>query len=318
MAEHQVGLATSLLKDGEMKRLDLAGTAVLLIRRGADYFAIGADCSHYGGPLDKGVLKGNTLTCPWHHACFDIRQGTRLEPPALNDLPHYPLRIEQGQVIVTLPQDNNPEPQATTDPADKRHFVIVGGGAAGNAAAEELRRCAYAGKITMVSQDANVPVDRPNLSKDYLAGKADPAWMPLRGNEQWYVERHIAMKLGTRVVKVDAKDHTLELDKGDALHYDKLLLATGSTPRQLSDTPGTDLKGIHTLRNQADADAIINAAQKGKHAVVVGASFIGMEVAASLAGGRGVAGTGVGPGQWPLGRIPRGSVGRAVPARARG
>src|SRR5260221_3523644 len=119
--------------------------------------------------------------------------------------------------------------------------------------------------------------------------------MHMRGNEQWYAERQIDLKLGTRVVKVDAKDHTLELDKGDALHYDKLLLATGSTPRQLSDTPGTDLKGIHTLRNQADADAIINAAQKGKHAVVVGASFIGMEAAGSLAGRPEGAVTGGGP-----------------------
>src|SRR5258708_14893789 len=268
MAEHQVGLATSLLKDGEMKRLDLAGTAVLLIRRGADYFAVGADCSHYGGPLDKGVLKDFTIMCPWHHACFDIRQGARLEPPALNDLPHYPLRVEQGQIIVTLPQDNNQEPQVTTDPADKRHFVIVGGGAAGNAAAEELRRLGYVGKITIVSQDTNVPVDRPNLSKDYLAGKADPAWMPLRGNEQWYAERHIALKLGARVVKVNAKAHTLELDKGDALHYDKFLLATETTPPPLTKPPGTDLKGTHTLRKQADADAIINPEHKAKHAVI--------------------------------------------------
>src|SRR5258706_9421783 len=116
--------------------------------------------------------------CPWHQACFDIRQGARLEPPALNDLAHYPLRIEHDQVIVTLPQDNIAEPQATSDPDDKRHFVIVGGGSAGNAAAEELRRGGYPGKITLVSQDPDVPVDRPNLSKDYLAGKADPAWMP--------------------------------------------------------------------------------------------------------------------------------------------
>src|SRR5258708_31622926 len=168
MAEHQVGLATSLLKDGEMKRLDLAGTAVLLIRRGADYFAVGADCSHYGGPLDKGVLKDFTIMCPWHHACFDIRQGARLEPPALNDLPHYPLRVEQGQVIVTLPQDNNPEPQATTDPADKRHFVIVGGGAAGNAAAEELRRWGSSGKIQMVSHDTHLPQPPPNPPNNFL------------------------------------------------------------------------------------------------------------------------------------------------------
>jgi len=310
MFEHKIGLANSLLRDGELKRFDLGGTAVLLIRRDANYYAVGAVCPHYGAPLEKGLLKDYTLMCPWHHACFDIRQGMLLEPPALNDLPHFLVRIEQGQVIVTLPQDNNPAPQGAADASDKRHFIILGGGSAGNAAAEELRRSGYVGKITLISQVSNVPIDRPNLSKGYLAGKADPSSIPLRGDKQWYVERGIELRLGTRVTRMDMKAHILEFDGGNSLHYDKLLLATGSTPRQLSDTPGTDLKGIYTLRTLADADEIIKAAQTGKRAVIIGSSFIGMEAAASLAGGREIMVTVVGPSRVPFERTLGEDIGR--------
>ncbi len=310
MSEHKVGQAGTLLQNGEMKRLDLEGTPVVLARVDGQYYAFGGTCTHYGAPLHEGVLKGHTLMCPWHHACFDIRSGLRLEPPALNDLPHFPVRVEGDQVIVTLPQDNETEPQGKATGGDKRTFVIVGGGSAGNAAAEELRRLGFLGQIVMISAVPNVPVDRPNLSKDYLAGHAEPGWIPLRGDESWYAARDIELRLATKVTKIDPKAHTVHLDKGGSLRYNKLLLATGGAPRHLTNTPGADLKGIFTLRVLADSDKIIDAAQKGKQAVVVGASFIGMEVAASLAGGRGVSVTVVGPGSTPFDRILGEDVGR--------
>src|SRR5262249_44701384 len=140
----------------------------------------------------------------------------------------------------------------------------------------------------------NVPVDRPNLSKDYLAGKADPGWIPLRGDESWYTARDIELRLNARVTKIDPKAHRISIDQGQDIHYDKLLLATDATPRPLANTLGIELNGIYMLRTLADADQIIEVAEKGKRAVVVGTSFIGMEVAASLAGGRGVSVTVVG------------------------
>jgi apoptosis-inducing factor 3 len=310
MAEHKVGAANTLLRNGEMKRLDLEGTPVVMARVEGQYYAFGGTCTHYGAPLHEGVLKGHTLMCPWHHACFDIRGGLRLEPPALNDLPHFPVRVEGDQVIVTLPQDNETEPQGKAEPGDKGTFVIVGGGSAGNAAAEELRRLGYVGEIVIVSAVPNVPVDRPNLSKDYLAGHAEPGWIPLRGDEGWYKARDIELRLNTTVTKIDPKAHMVHLDKGGTLRYDKLLLATGGIPRQLTDTPGTDLKGVFTLRVLADSDRIIEAAEKGKRAVVVGASFIGMEVAASLQGGRGVSVTVVGPEATPFERILGADIGK--------
>ncbi len=303
MAEHRVGQVSTLLQNGQMKRVELEGQPVVLARVDGQYHAFGATCTHYGGPLDEGVLRGHTVMCPWHHACFDIRSGLRLEPPALNDLPHYPVRVDGDQVVVTLPQDNESEPHGKASADDNRTFVIVGGGSAGNSAAEELRRNGYQGKIVMLSGVNTVPVDRPNLSKDYLAAKADPAWIPLRGDESWYTSRDIDLRLNTTVNRVDPKAHTVITDRGESIHYDKLLLATGGTPRHLNATPGADLEGLYTLRTLADADAIIAAAEHGKRAVIIGASFIGMEGAASLAGGRGVTVTVVGIEKVPFATI---------------
>src|SRR5688572_15239188 len=151
MAEHSLGQVDTLLQDGQMKSFELEGKVVLLSRVGGQYFATGGKCTHYGAPLADGVLRGETLICPWHHACFNVRSGERLEPPALNDLARYPVRIENNTVFVTLPHENVTAPQGKADPAVQQTFVIVGGGAAGNSAAEALRRAGFAGKITILS-----------------------------------------------------------------------------------------------------------------------------------------------------------------------
>ncbi len=285
MAEHRVGSADSLLRDGEMTRLELEGKPVVVARAAGAYYAFGGNCPHYGAPLDQGVLNGHTLMCPFHHACFDVRTAVRLEPPALNDLARFPTRIENGEVLVSLPNDNQRQPEGKRDPADSRQFVIIGGGAAGNAAAEELRRQGYRGAITILSSVETPPIDRPNLSKDYLAGEAEPDWIPLR-DTGWYAERDIDLRLNTTVSNVDPSAHTLTLEGGETVHYDKLLLATGAVPRDLKRVPGGDLDGILTLRSLADADRILSQAKQGDRVVIVGASFIGMEVAASLGKGQ--------------------------------
>jgi apoptosis-inducing factor 3 len=309
MAEHSLGQANTLLQEGQMQRFELEDKPVLLARVGGQYYATGDKCAHYGAPLHEGALRGHTVMCPWHHACYDIRSGARLEPPALNDLPHYPVRIEDGVVWVTLPHDNTIAPQGKADPSVQQTFVIVGGGAAGNAAAEALRRSNFKGKIILLSTVPNVPIDRPNLSKDYLDGHAKPEWMPLR-DEDWYAQRDIDLRLNVQVTRLDLDEHTIYLAQGEPLRYDKLLLATGAMPHQLRNTPGSELDGIYTLRTLADADALIQAIQSGKHVVVVGASFIGMEVAAALAGGREAHVSVVGPEDVPFARILGDDIGR--------
>lgn len=236
MPEYRVGLADSLLQNGDMQRIELEGKPIVLTRVQGEYYAFGGKCTHYGAPLNEGVLKDHSLICPWHHACFDIRSGRRLEPPALNDLPHYPVHIEDGFVTVTTTHDNETHPQGKAYPAESRHFVIVGGGAAGNAAAEELRRAGFIGRITIVSAVPDVPVDRPNLSKDYLDGHAKPEWIPLRSPD-WYTRRDIELLLDTYVTRIDARQHTIYSNRETPIHYNKLLLATGGTPRQLKGIP---------------------------------------------------------------------------------
>ena len=272
------GVALSDLADGKMMLGHAAGEAVLLARRGEEIFAVGATCTHYSGPLNEGLLVDGTVRCPWHHACFDLHTGAPLRAPALNPIPCYQVIRQRERVRVgkRLPEREVP---ASPDAAPAR-IVIVGAGAAGHSAAETLRREGYRGQLVLIGADADLPVDRPNLSKDYLAGTAPEEWMPLRPRE-FFDEQAIELVLGARANSIDTARKQVILDGGRAFQYDKLLLATGADPVKL-DLPGADLPHVHYLRTLGHSRAIIAAAGKARHAVVVGSSFIGLEVAASL------------------------------------
>jgi len=271
------GIAASALAEGAMLTGRVGEEEVLLARHGGKLSAVGAHCTHYHGPLAEGLLVGNTVRCPWHHACFDLSTGEALAAPALSPLTCYEVSERDGKIFVggRKPQ---PAPQPTGSASER--IVIVGGGAAGFAAAEMLRRRGFSGSITMISSDNAAPVDRPNLSKDYLAGSAPEDWVPLRG-EDWYAENRIDLKLNTEARALDARNKELTLNNGSTLSFDKLLLATGAEPVKL-DMPGAGQRHVHLLRSLADCRAIIADAQTAKRAVVIGASFIGLEVAASL------------------------------------
>jgi NADPH-dependent 2,4-dienoyl-CoA reductase/sulfur reductase-like enzyme/nitrite reductase/ring-hydroxylating ferredoxin subunit len=252
---------------------------VLLVRSGSELFAIDAHCSHYHGPLVDGLVVDASVRCPWHHACFDLRTGEATRPPALSPLSVWKVEQEGGRIFVRTKKD---QPQPTKKaPADAlRRIVIVGGGAAGFAAAEMMRREGYGGEITMLSSDTTPPVDRPNLSKDYLAGSAPEEWVPLRP-DGFYPESRINLRLSTSVTAIDGKASHVVLGDGKTLPYDRLLLATGAEPVRLP-IPGADQPHVHTLRSLTDCRAIIENAKIAKRAVVIGASFIGLEAAAAL------------------------------------
>ena len=254
------------------------GEAVLLARHGDEVFAIGANCTHYGGPLADGLLVGDTVRCPWHHACFSLRNGEALRAPALNPVACFRVERREGKLFAGGPLAPATPPAASA--AHPQAVVIVGGGAAGNAAAETLRCEGYRGSITLVSSEAVLPCDRPNLSKSYLAGIAPEEWIPLR-DSAFYREHEIELKLGTEVTAIDTSRRQLALADGSTLPYDALLLATGAEPVRLA-VPGGDLPHVHTLRSWDDSRALIAAARGASCAVVVGAGFIGMEAAASL------------------------------------
>ena len=274
------GVPTAELAAGTLILGQVAGEAVLLAHAGGALFAIGAECTHYHGPLAEGVLFADTVRCPWHHACFSLRTGEALRAPALNPLTCWRVEQRDGTIYVREKLEPAGQPARTAAPAGPESIVIIGGGAAGNAAAEILRREGYAGRVTMLTADEAGPYDRPNLSKDYLAGTALEEWIPLRSPE-FYAQHAIELKLGTRAAGVDPKTCEVRLADGSRHHYGALLLATGAGPVRL-DIPGGNLPHIHYLRTLADSKALIAAATAARRAVVIGASFIGLEVAASL------------------------------------
>jgi NADPH-dependent 2,4-dienoyl-CoA reductase/sulfur reductase-like enzyme/nitrite reductase/ring-hydroxylating ferredoxin subunit len=300
------GVAASEISDGGLLLGHAGGEAVVLARRGDELFALGATCTHYGGPLAEGLIAGDTLRCPWHHACFSLRSGEALGAPALNPIACYAVVREGDRVKVgaKLAEEARARP-----PGGPARVVIVGAGAAGHAAAEMLRRLGYGGELTLIGAADEPPVDRPNLSKDYLAGTAPEEWIPLRPPE-FFVEKDIQLLSGARVAGLDVGARTVALADGRTLAWDALLLATGATPVRLP-LPGADLPHVRTLRTLADSRAIIALAREGSRAVVIGASFIGLEAAASLRA-RGVEVHVVAPEARPLERVLGAEVGDFV------
>jgi apoptosis-inducing factor 3 len=287
------------LPDGGMLAGHVGDEPALLTRRGEDVFAFGAVCTHYGAPLTDGLVVGETVRCPWHHACFSLRTGAAVRAPALNPVSCWRVERQERTVYVREKLETAPPP-ALTSPKLPRTIVIIGGGAAANAASETLRNEGFSGVITMVSADESGPYDRPNLSKGFLAGTAEADWIPLRSPD-FYKKHGIDLRLATRVAAIDPANRKLQLGDGSVLAFDALLLATGAEPIRLV-IPGSDLPHVHYLRTLADSRSLIARVLKARRAVVIGASFIGLEVAASLRA-RGVEVDVVAPEAIPMERI---------------
>jgi len=304
LKKHIVGEADAV-EDGGMKAFEIDEDHKILIARvKGEYYAMGATCPHYGAPLEDGILSGNRVLCPWHHSAFDIQTGDLLEPPAMDNIPVYEVNIENGNIVVMLPDkiesSVKPEMSEPDSDQDERTFVIVGAGAAGNTAAQTLRETGFKGKIKLVTKEKEIPYDRPELSKEFMQGKGKEEWLPLRSKD-FYENNGIDLMFETEVTKVDTAKHEIDLGNGDRLKFDRILLATGGRPRRL-DIPGNDLDNVFTLRSHTDASRIIASAEKAKKAVVVGANFIGMETANSLRE-RGLEVTVVAPEDIPMKKI---------------
>jgi len=271
------------LQDGQMQQVCVGETEVLLVRLDGNFHAVAAHCTHYKAPLAEGVLSGNHVICPWHNACFSVVTGDQQEPPGLDSLPRYQVRIEGENIIVSVPEALGlriPSMAQYNLEADGRTFVILGAGAAGAHAAETLRQAGYQGRIIMVTGENKLPYDRTLLSKDYFIGQVSREQVPLRSSE-FYKEHNIEVLLNKQAVSVVPTAKTITFKDGDLLNYDALLLATGGKPRQLN-IPGSDLQNLFTLRSFEDTERILAGAKKGAQAVVIGSSFIGMEAASGL------------------------------------
>jgi NADPH-dependent 2,4-dienoyl-CoA reductase/sulfur reductase-like enzyme/nitrite reductase/ring-hydroxylating ferredoxin subunit len=288
------------LHDGAMLLGHAEGEPVLLARRGDEVFAVGAACTHYGALLSDGILVDNTVRCPWHHACFSLRTGEAVAAPAFKPLPCWHVERD-GDTLRLAARKPVPQPRpAPTLTQMPESIVVVGAGAAGTAAADMLRREGYRGAITLIGAEANSPVDRPNLSKDYLAGSMPEDWLWLMP-ETYFRDHDIELITDVTVTSIDPAQRQIKLSDGRTLSYGALLLATGADPVRLT-LPGADLPHVHYLRNLPDSRAIIAATANAKRAVVIGASFIGLEAAASLRA-RGLEVHVVAPDARPLERI---------------
>jgi apoptosis-inducing factor 3 len=303
------GVSIESVPDGGAIAGTVGDDEVTLVRSGDRFFAVGAHCTHYRGALANGLVVGNTIRCPLHHACFDLATGEAARAPALDPIACWRVQRQGGRVLVREKMPPRAPAIATDRSRHPSSIVIVGGGAAGLAAADMLRRDAYDGPITMISADADPPVDRPNLSKDYLAGEAQDDWIPLWPADL-YSERRVDLELNAGVRSIDPASRSLMLEDGSRRQFGALLIATGAEPVRLP-VPGADTAAVCYLRTFADSRAIVERTQSAKHVVVVGASFIGLEVAASLRT-RGIAVDIIAPDRQPLERVMGADIGRFV------
>ena len=301
------GVPAEDLAQGQVVGGHADGESVLLYRDGEGVWAVSGTCTHYGGPLIEGVADGAVIRCPWHHACFSLRTGEALAAPALNPLRRWRTEVVDGVVRVAGVAEESPAGMGWK-PLGSDSAVIIGAGAAGSAAAETLRREGYAGRVILIDPEQAAPYDRPNLSKDYLAGTAPEEWLPLRTNEFYEgvgIERRAA-----EAVSLDIEQRQVLLSTGERVPFNSLLLATGAIPMRPR-VPGATSEHVHVLRSLGDCRRLIESAASGARAVVVGASFIGMEAAAALRQ-RGVEVSVVAPEQLPFERTLGEDLGRLL------
>ena len=280
------------------------GEPVVLVRERGAWCAWSGRCTHLGAPLDEGLVVDGTLRCSWHHARFSLATGEAIAAPAFEPLVRYDVVERDGRVRVTGKARVSKAP--TLVPADRRRVVIVGGGAGGHACAELLVRREFGGDVTVIADDADAPYDRTACSKQYLIGMVSRDETRLDGCDIGPILRR------ARVRSIDPQAGTVALDDGAVVAFDVLVLATGAEPRR-PDLPGFDRPEVHLLRTLADADAIVAAAKPGRRAAVIGASFIGLEAAASLTQ-REVAVHVVAPDDPPLKRVVGAEVGAMIRA----
>ena len=277
------GVPESSILEGVAFAGHVRGKPVILVRCGKEILGIGATCTHYGGPLADGLVVGDTVRCPWHHARFSLRTGEAIGAPALAPQVCYEVARLDGRVVVTREKKREPARgwrRARVRKGQPRSVAIVGAGAAGTCAAQELRRLGYAGEVTLIDRDLHAPYDRPNLSKDFLAGTLTAKSLPLLPRA-FFTAQRVELLLGRAITRLDALRRRITFDDGVRRQFGAIVLALGADPVRI-EIPGEKGPPVHYLRSLADSRSIIRAAKGGRRAVVLGASFIGLEVAAAL------------------------------------
>ncbi|XP_039209386.1 apoptosis-inducing factor 3 isoform X1 [Crotalus tigris] len=274
------------LDNGQMREVDLGCGKALLVKENGEFYAMGHKCPHYGAPLVKGVLSKGRVRCPWHGACFNISTGDIEDFPGLDSLPKFQVKIEKEKVYIRASKQALQAQKRTKVMAkcislsnysiSSTNVLIIGAGPAGLVCAETLRQEGFSDRIVMCTIDRHLPYDRPKLSKSMDSHADQIALRP----KEFFRTNDIEVLTEMQVVAVDVKNKTAIFKDGFKMEYNKLLLATGNTPKTLS-CKGKEVENVFTIRTVEDANRVVKVAT-GKNAVVVGASFLGMEVAAYL------------------------------------
>ena len=269
------------LEEGQIASFSIEGTSVVLVKDGEEVHALGGKCPHKEAPMEQGAFcktkKGSVLVCPWHKAVFDAVDGSLVEPLALEPLPRYPVEIVDGRVLVGTSPMKRDVPSARQE---DETVLILGAGAAGLMAAVTLRQEGFAGKITMVTEEKHRPYDRTALSKTVLLSDPEKAHAPSLRSESFYGQHRIGLKHAT-IQTFDPATKTAELSDGTSVSGDHVLIATGARSKRL-DIPGADLKRVFTLHREQDAEEIARVIDPDQAVTIIGASFIGLEVASCL------------------------------------
>ena len=272
---------------GHMHQVTVGDYDVLLANVQGTVYAVENKCSHYGAPLSKGAMCEHRIRCPWHHACYDLRTGEQLEAPGMDGIAKFAVEVNGDDISVSEQPVTTNTPQVMDRPIDipipvdlHYTYVVVGGGAAAAYAVEAIRANDTHGSLLMVSREMLPPYDRTKVSKAFMQEQMATEKLPLRDADFY---RHLGVHFlpGTQVQSLDLKAKSLELPDGSTVTYDKVLLATGGTPRTL-DVPGAELAGVHTVRKAKDGRMAREQTRQGTQVVVVGGSFIGLETAMSL------------------------------------
>ncbi|XP_056587724.1 apoptosis-inducing factor 3 [Triplophysa dalaica] len=268
----------SHLKDGEMMEVEVGRHNVLLVRCDGVYSAISNQCTHYGAPLSKGVLSGHRVRCPWHGSCFNVKTGDLEEYPGIDCLPCHKVKVENSKVYVSVKKKIQGQPKRLKwmQARDQEVFhtvLLLGGGAASLSCAETLRQENYRGRIIMVSRDDLLPYDKTRLSK-VMNAESDSLLMR---RMEFFHEYDIEVWLRKEALSIDTNKKTVTFDDGLIQSYDQILIATGCRAKCL-DCPGADQGNVLMLETPDDARRIHYACM-GSRTVIVGTSFIGMEVA---------------------------------------
>lgn len=284
------GLTSIDLKNGQTQEVQVEGVEegkVLLAKVQDEVHALSPKCTHYGAPLAKGVLTPDgRLTCPWHGACFNVKTGDIEDAPAPDPLQKFEIVQKDGAVYIKGTEADIKAARRTLSikckAQGKEQVLVVGRGSGAMGAIEGLRAGGFTGHITSIAQEDHWPIDRTKLSKALMDDVSKVQWR----SAEFYKEGDVKSVTGT-VSSIDFSSKKVKTKDGQSYDYTKLILASGGTPNQLP-LPGLkgDLQNVFLLRTIPQVQDILKAAGEdgSKKIVVIGSSFIGMEVGNALAG----------------------------------